>query len=136
MAKLDWAAFLAAHPDAHCVRLEVLLDGAPATNLRQLSDTVKRLVRDRMKPRGVWALQLYRHDGSQSLECAFAQLEDARLLAGMVSAIPCPKSSEWLSYWSAQLNEELLETIYQLAGPPDGGRNRPPRRYRYPSTIG
>lgn len=133
MAKLDWSTFQAVHHDAHCVSLEVVpTEGAPASNLRQLSDTVKRLIRDQLKPEGAWTLQLQRRDGTQFLQCAFSRREEASALAQTVAAQLCPKSTEWPSHWAVKLNDELFDIVFQRAGPPDGGRNRPPRRHLPP----
>lgn len=130
MAKLDWSAFLDVHRDAHCVSLEVAPpEDAPTNNLRQLSDTVKRLIRDQLKPKGAWALQLQRQHGTQFIHCAFSGQDDARALATAIAAPLCSKSNEWLSHWAIKLNDELFEVVFQRAGPPDGGRNRPPRRH-------
>ncbi|MBN9535432.1 MAG: hypothetical protein IKE60_21150 [Reyranella sp.] len=125
MAKLDWSAFLQAHREAHCVSLEVAPEqDAPTTNLRQLSDTVKRLVREQLKPEGLWAIQLSRQQGVQLLQCAFARLEDACSLARLTRASKCTDSGEWLSHWFIRVNDELLDLLFDRAGPPDKGRDR------------
>ena len=136
MAKLDWSAFLQGNREAHCVSLEVAPDqDAPTTNLRQLSDTVKRLVREQLKPEGLWALQLSRQHGVQLLQCAFARREDADLLATLTKASECTKSSEWLSHWFIRVNDELLDLLFERAGPPDKGRDRQRYRSAVPRAI-
>lgn len=125
MAKLDWSAFSQAHREAYCVSLEVAPGGdAPTTNLRQLSDTVKRLVREQLKPEGLWATQLSRQQGVQLLQCAFARLEDARLLARLTRASKCADPGEWRSHWLIEVNDTLLDLLFERAGPPDKGRDR------------
>lgn len=136
MTKLDWSAFLQAHREAHCVSLEIAPDrDAPTTNLRQLSDTVKRLVREQLKPEGLWAVQLSREQGVQLLQCAFARPEDAHALATLTKASTCTASGEWLSYWFVRVDEELLDLLFERAGPPDKGRDRERYRSDVPRAI-
>lgn len=121
MVKLEWRDFLAVSPEAHCITLEIPPDAA--IELRSILETMKRLLRQSLKPEGAHALQLARATGAPLVQCAFAVRADADRLAALVGAVDTP-ADRWSSHRLRPLDDALYSRIYEQAGPPDTRRQR------------
>ncbi len=121
MVRLEWRDFLAVSPEAHCITLEIPPDAA--VELRSILETMKRLLRQSLKPEGAHALQLARATGAPLIQCAFALRADADRLAVLVGAADA-SVDRWASHRLRSLDDGLYLRIYEQAGPPDTRRQR------------
>jgi hypothetical protein len=123
--KLNWSDFHDNHPASHYVRLAVPKDeeGSPLVPLREVHATVTRLI-SKLQPSGSYALAVSRETGDPEVHCAFAEGEDADLLAAAIAGQPVqPSPRQRLVTLSPHAYGEVLKR----AGKPGRGSRRPLR---------
>jgi hypothetical protein len=118
MARLDWTTFLAAHPTAHLLAVEV--PDPSATVLKRLRRLMQVLI-ETEEPVADYATAIVRRRDITEIQCGFADRTDADRVGAWLAARSVPASDEWLSERSLQLDERAELAL-------EGKATRRPRR--------
>lgn len=114
MARLDWMAFLAAHPAAHLLAARIAPE-CDASDLKRLRRLLHEVI-DGQSPAADYATAIVRHRAATEIQCGFAEQSDADRVGARLGAHVVDTDGSWLSERSLRLDARTERAVAQSCG--------------------